>query len=464
MTDNSDGTLELVHTIERLIEVSPASMPAEVSDAARILIADSVICAVAARSMARTRMSAAALEPGGRPEAEVVTQAGRVRSIDAAWINAEAMNLMDADDTFLNGGHFGSIVSASALAEAQAFGATWEQLQTAVTVGFDVLARIQLAAAPAHGTLLTPGTHMIGATVAAAMARPAHGSVIDSVGLAMRSMLAPNSRQHALAGFDTFKYAPHGILASQSVVASRLAHAGYRARPWSSPGPGLFDLQSEDVDVDALGHGVGETWWVTITSLKPYPSFRLGHPAMDALQNVITEHNVDPEAIERITVFVDPRATRMPFYPTTPDRFPAGPLAPLHAAMHLRFGLALVAMRVRPGPAWSTDPAVTSASVWDLADRIEIAGPARPAEWLDAHRDARTGRVHELISRVEVAACGQKYEAEVDMADGDPWRASTRPDWTWLVAKARNFGVAESIVERIRDVSSADIVDGVFVP
>jgi 2-methylcitrate dehydratase PrpD len=460
--NEADGTLELIRVIEWLLDAASEPLPAQVADAARLLVADSVICGIAAAEMDRTRMSVEAIQPGGPPQAELVTAPTRVRSADAAWVNAEAMNLMDADDTFLNGGHFGSIVSASALAEAQACGATWRDLETAVTLGFDVLARIQLAAAPAHHAVLTPGLNMIGATLAAAAVRRGHASVLDAVGVAMRSALAPNGRQHALAGFDTFKYAPHGLVASQSVVAARLADAGYQARPWSSSGPGVFELQSVVVDGTILQRGLGETWWVTLTSLKPYPSFRLGHAAMDALRLVLDEHAVKGESIERVSVFVDPRAASMPFYQTTPDRFPVGPLAPLHAAFHLRYGLALVALEVPPGPAWSTDPAVANPAVWDLADRIEISGAARDTAWLTARRDTRTGRVHELTARVEVTAGGRTYQAAVDMADGDPWRAETRPDWAWLSRKAANFGVSERIVSQIREAASGAPVGAVY--
>ena len=84
-----------------------ASLPLEVVEYTKLVILDTLICGIAAGNEQRTRMMhKMLLGMGGNEESTVFGLDRRVPSAHAAMANAEAMNLLDADDTFFTTSHF----------------------------------------------------------------------------------------------------------------------------------------------------------------------------------------------------------------------------------------------------------------------------------------------------------------------------------------------------------------------
>lgn len=353
--------------------------------------------------------------------------------------NAEAINLLDADDTFLDIAHFGGLIVAVALAEAQRSGADWTTLRRAVVHGFDVNARLALATR-ARGNMIAPGLMMLGATVAAIGAADGDGrTVATALSLALRTAPAATTRAVSLAEPGTLKYAPYGALAAGAIQAAGFARAGYV----SAADPAAF-FEAQQVDLTASRLALAAHWWIERTALKPWPSFRLGHPALDALGGTIGRHGIVPGEIDRILLWLDPRALRLPFQ-DWPD--PLGfddMLLPLAAAMNLRLSAALVAAGIAPGPRWARRQTLRRADVQAMMRRVTIAAePAVDAARFERMRDPETGLVRRGFGRVQVDAGGRSFVTEREGADGD------RADWDWLRRKARDFLGSSEIVDRL---------------
>ena len=118
-------------------------LPAEVVRESKRLLLDTIGCAVGA---VYTDSGGIALKHvralGGNPIATIMGTGERTSPVNAAYANARLANVLDADDTFPTGSHFGSTTVFSALALAEQQKRTGRDLITAIAVGFDVGARI----------------------------------------------------------------------------------------------------------------------------------------------------------------------------------------------------------------------------------------------------------------------------------------------------------------------------------
>ena len=358
--------------------------------------------------------------------------------------NAEAINLLDADDTFLDIAHFGGLIVAVALAEAQRTGADWTTFRRAVVRGFDANARLAIATRARSG-MIAPGLMMLGATVAAVGAAGGGDRAASAaLSLAMRTAPTATTRAVSLAKPGTLKYAPYGALAQGAIQAARLAEAGYV----SAADPVAF-FSAQQVELKARRLAPAAHWWIERTALKPWPSFRLGHPVLDALGAAIGQNDILPGDIDRILLWLDPRALDLPFH-DWPDPLDFDPmLLPLAAAMNLRLSAALVAAGVPPGPAWAQRRTLRRAEVRSLMRRVEIAAdPAVDAAWLEQRRDAETGSVPRGFGRAQVEAGGRQFVVAREGADGD------RANWDWLRRKAVRFLGSPDIVDRLASLEA----------
>lgn len=384
--------------------------------AAGLLLADSVICAMAATETSRI---ATLLE---------TTAAGTPARLAAS---ADAVNLLDADDTLLNGSHFGGLLSVVGLNEAARAGATWGKLREAVAVGFECNARLNLALASKPG-FLSPGIMLPGAIVTAALLRGAAGraALRRALSIAHRFMPAPISRDEALGEPSMLKYGPYGQLAVSAALVMDLATCGYEgAEEYAFLSPRTLAVQQLELAAPGILFEPAGPWWIEETSFKPYPTFRAGHPVLDAMGKLCAAGLPQVTDVSEVRIWLDPRALRLPFHawplPEARDE-----LLPVKISMNLRLATALVATGIPPGAEWSDGSWLGDTAVASWFERMVIdPAPAITADELTAAADPRSGRSKHSFGKVRVTLTdGTTREAAADRASGDPWFAETRPD------------------------------------
>jgi 2-methylcitrate dehydratase PrpD len=414
-------------------------------DAAGRLIADSLICGLAGAGFERSRaLRRILLDDGGRREATVIGSRRRLPAPKAAMANAEAMNLLDADDTFLNAAHFGSLIVAVALAEAERVGAGWTALRRAVVLGFELDARLTNLGRAREG-MIAPGLMMPGAALAAALVGGADPDRCrDAVAIALRTAPGPTTRDVSLARLGTLKYSPYASLAHEAIFAARLAAQGYRSAPeFLLASPGFLDAQQ--IEVREGGRFKRRRgWWIEKTSLKPWPSFRIGHPALDAIRKLVEQHAIAPGEIESIEIRMDPRALALPFH-NWPDPWQVRTIdQPIAASMNLRLSAALAAMGVPPGPSWASARTLGRPALQALTARVGLSRePAVDAPTFERARDRQTGFVHRSFAQVRIRSRGRTLTASRTSADGD------HADWPWLRRKSLSFLGDARLVESL---------------
>jgi 2-methylcitrate dehydratase PrpD len=248
---------------------------------------------------------------GGKKESTILGYGYRVPAPNAAQANASMAHALDYDDT-----HDGNIVHASvvvvpvclAVAEMKE-GVSGKEFITAVTLGLDLSTRLS-GATKFKTDLLYDGwwnTSLYGYFSAAASAgkilKVDEEKMVNAFGIAYEQ--AGGTMQCSLEAALTKRMCP-GFAARGGIVSALMAQRGITGAKNSLEGKaGLFTIfYSGGCDREYLIRDLGRKFEGANLSLKPYPTCRANHPAIDATLNLVHEHAIKPEDVQEVTVSV----------------------------------------------------------------------------------------------------------------------------------------------------------------
>ncbi|RYY92967.1 MAG: MmgE/PrpD family protein [Comamonadaceae bacterium] len=264
------------------------AIPAELVDLIEECVLDlaghTAFSAQFAESSPAFREGARALDPAGQGFS-VIGEKGSYAQGQAALLTGAFAHTMDFDDTNVFGVlHPGAPVIAAALAAAEAGQATGRALIDAVAVGYEVVCRIGGAlgeTAYDRGFHVTGVAGIFGAIAAAGRLRGLDARTIEAA-FGMAGSLASGSMQYLENGAWNKRLHP-GFAAHNALMALAFAQAGVLAA--QDPIAGRFGLltgYSNNARPAVLQDDLGTRWVALQTGIKPYPSCRLTHGAIDA--------------------------------------------------------------------------------------------------------------------------------------------------------------------------------------
>lgn len=205
--------------------------------------------------------------------------------------------------------HPGCVVVPAAWAVAAREGIRGHAMLRAVLWGFEAATRVGMAVGPSHYRLWH-NTATCGP----------YGSAMATAALLQ---LDPSATVHALgnagaqsAGLWQFleagsmtKHLHAGRAAEAGVLAADLARYGFTGPPAILEGAkGWFAATCPDPDPRAITRDPDDPWQLLLTSLKPWPSCRHTHPAIEAAQELRTQLRERIADIERVEVDTYPAA------------------------------------------------------------------------------------------------------------------------------------------------------------
>ncbi len=249
-------------------------------------------------------------EWGGKEESTIVAYGGKVPAYMAAFANGAMAHVADYDDVddaaVLHAA--ASVVPASFAIAERVGNVNGKDFITAVTLGLDTVCRMgqapRLSQLVQVGWAGTPIFGVFGATIAASkLLGLKEEEVVNALGIAYSQ--ASGGFQSALDGAQR-KHAYGAFSAKGGVLAALLAGKGISGAKNSLEGKfGLYNLYYQgEYDPTPLTTDLGKRFFSTNLSFKPYPSCRVTHPYIDAALAIVREHNVRPQDVEEITVFV----------------------------------------------------------------------------------------------------------------------------------------------------------------
>jgi 2-methylcitrate dehydratase PrpD len=239
---------------------------------------------------------------GGHEQATIWGTTRRSSVAHAALANGYMAHLLDYDDSYVPEVtvlHGNAPVLPAALAIAELVNASGAELALAFGLGFEVAARMALAAGAAlYGRFHVTG--MAGGFGAAAAA----GKLLN---LDVQQLTYAFGLANAQAGATgqstgTMTKAFHaGRGALSGVYAALLAARGFTSAPDALTGTGGFhDAYPSDRNFEALLGDLGGRWELRRAGFKPYACGVVQHAVLDGVLQLRDEHHLTPEDVEAV--------------------------------------------------------------------------------------------------------------------------------------------------------------------
>lgn len=391
-----------------------ADLPAAVVESAKRHLLDVVgIGLIGSRQeMARRALAGITAMPGSAGNTQVWGRDVQLVAPLAAMANGVAAHVLDFDDTHTDSiTHGSAVLGPAVMALAEELNASGTDIILAFTTGWEVTARIGLAA---HGAFHRRGFHttsvagVFGATaVAGKLLGLSETQLSNALGLAGSQV---SGVSEYLANGSSAKSFHPGWAAYSGIVAAYLAQAGMTGPLTVFEGRyGLFNAYGteEDRELSALTEGLGERWEVTRISIKPYPCCHFAHAFIDCAKE-LRRQGVRPQDIEHLECLVPD--IELPLICEPYDK-KLCPQSPYEAKFSLPF---LVAAMLTDG---KVDHATFDAGYFQRGDLLGLADRityrvAKPGEM--PFPTYFPGRIEATLKN------GQRIEQRLDINHGNP--------------------------------------------
>ncbi len=290
-------------------EISWNGLPQEVRDRTRFLLLDLVGNMVRGRVDAESTpallTAARALGLGGG-SCGVFGDAAGWTPAGAAFLNGALAHSLDFDDTHAASTlHPGAPVIPAALTAGEMANASGADVLAAIVAGYEVTIRTALALpAKAHYDRGFHPTATAGAFGAAAAAARVLGLNADQVANALGIALSQcaGSLQFLANGAWTKRFQV-GWASMNGLAAALLARENFKGASEPIEGRhGFLRAYAPAPIPERATQDLGRVFELMNTAVKPYPSCRYGHAAIDATLALRSEHNLQPAEIERVDV------------------------------------------------------------------------------------------------------------------------------------------------------------------
>jgi 2-methylcitrate dehydratase PrpD len=289
-------------------ELGPEQITSHInSDHLRHLFVDTLACAVAGSAgPGATSVIGAYSHLSDVEHASIVCREKKAAVPTAALVNTFLARNYTFDDVFEGGVvHSGASVIMSALAVGEWLNSRTPDFLAGVIGGYEIASRIARAMNPSH---YSKGFHPTGTCNTVGVAAAASKLLeLDAKGIESAMNLAADGacgfRQYQVDG-NIVNSAFHAAKAAETgIMAALLAKNGF-------PGPGdaiagefgLLHCMSDKSDERMLIGGLGSDFLFLDSSLKPYPSCRYMHGAVDATAKCKRENGISVHDIDKIDI------------------------------------------------------------------------------------------------------------------------------------------------------------------
>lgn len=358
---------DLTRTLARfLVDSRWTDVPQDVRHEAARAILNWLGCALGGCRDETVEVLIASLrEYSGPAQATLLGRGERFDALTAACINGTSSNRLDFDDTHLRTVIHPSVPVASALiALAEYRPMTGAEFLHAFALGVDVECRVGNAVSPEHyerGWHITSTCGVLGAAAAGAKALK-----LDARRTAWALGIAATQASGLVEMLGTMcKSYNMGHAARNGLAAAFLAEAGFTSSERALEAPrGFMNVLSTRNDPAEVLDDLGSRWEIMKNAYKPYPCGIVIHPVIDGCLDLLKAHAIDPAAVAKVELGVNPLVERLCGRKAPRDSL-EGKLSVYHsAAVALRDGQAGVRQYL--------DERVTAPDVIALRDKVVL--------------------------------------------------------------------------------------------
>src|SRR6478736_5595821 len=389
-----------------------ADIPLPVLERAKALTLDFLGSAIRARRDAESTpallkmLEALALDSEG--EATVFGDAKTWTPAVAALLNGALGHSLDFDDTHADSSlHASAPVVPAAFAVGEMVGASGRDVLTAIVAGYEVCCRLGNALDPTshYGRGFHP-TATAGTYGAAAAAAKLFGLSKDRIisAFGVSGSQAAGSLQFLVNGAWNKRYQV-GAAVMNGVIAATLARSEFIGSSEAVEGKhGLLVGYSDNPHPDKAVAGLGKVYETMKIGVKPYPSCRYTHAALDALIAMRREHNFTPDQVKRVEIGLHRNGITLAGDPTTKRH----PTSVVGGQFSMFFTGAIALDQGRFG--WDDYTRLGDAAINALADKFDVVQDER----------LETGRSHPFGARVSITTDDGVHERLYADPSGEP--------------------------------------------
>jgi 2-methylcitrate dehydratase len=383
--------------------------PEAIYQAKRFLL-DSLGCALGGYRVHDVTIALQVLdEIAGRGPCTVIGSGKRVDAVSAALANALMIRCMDYNDVYWkqDPSHPSDIFPA-ALACCERAGSDGRELIVGLVLGHEFECRFCEAAFPGirergwhHATL----TAFVSPIVAGRALRLSAEQIQHAIGISA-------SRQATLgavtAGKLTMMKNTVDPMATQSgVLAALMAEKGYTGPEHVVDGKeGLTHCFGPEWKLSVLTDGLGDSWRITQCGMKFFPTEALTHAPISAVLDLVREHDLKPEQVEKVHIRSLARAADILSDPSKYD-----PRSKETADHSLPYVIAAALVDRQVTPAQFTPEKIMDPQIRAQLRKVEVVG------------DPEIEKVFPALQRVIVTirtTSGQEFTRQLDYPKGDP--------------------------------------------
>ena len=328
----------------------------------------------------------------------------------AALLNGTLAHSLDFDDTHAEASlHSSAPILSAALAAAQMNKSSGQELITACVVGYEVQIRLGLAGgSSAHykkGFHPSATCGIFGAAAAAGCLMGLNKEqYISAFGIALSQ--SAGSMQFLTDGAWT-KRSHVGQAAQNGLSCAIMAGEGFKGPSQAFEGQwGYLHSYASGGDVNKATTGLGEEFETLNLGVKPYPSCRYSHAAIDGLIELKKELKFSSDDLDDIDIGLSETALNIIGYPLTDKQHPKSVVdgqfsMPFCAAVTVKSG----------GLQWDDyKNHLNNKDTLSLCNKIKVS----PDE------DAEKCCPEYMSAKVKVVVKGEKYEKFVKIPKGEP--------------------------------------------
>jgi len=447
------------------------TLPDDVVEIGRNLIIDSIGCALAGHGVTKGAVAVAQAEDFGSGTDATIVGGPTASLFAAAFANGELMNAIDMDAVLIPG-HITPYVVPPVLAAAEKAKVNGRDLIRGIVLAHEISARVGGAYAGLRTNVVENGnvravlspatgygtTILGGATGAGLMLGLTREQLENCFGIAGYMTPVPALGKYLrLSNSPTVKYTSAGWVALGSVMSARLAASGYTGDREVLDGDyGLWRMSaSPSCDWEFIVNELGSLWQIRNSEIKPYPSFRMGHPGIEAYLQLLEDEKIPLERIDRIHVETDPVATS-PIYLNRDIKS--------HSDAYISWSHVLgVAPYYQPGPGWQSREALTDPRVKALSDKVFVEGNFRQT----AGQDGASSTLVIFPVSIAIEASGKRYEAKLmPYPKGHPKRPLTSQEFDDKFLHNASWKLSDEhaaiLLEQLKNLANLDDLSALF--
>jgi 2-methylcitrate dehydratase PrpD len=318
----SPDTITLADYVARTLD---RDLPAEVVARTKLHVLDTFAAMVSGSRLKPGELAARYVDSlGGKPQATVIGSSIVTSAVNAALANAMSAHADETDDTNPVGPvHLGCSALSAALATAELADRSGRDLLRAVTLGYDIGARVVAALGVGQGprrrspSVLT--STFISAAAAAAMLRLDQRQVRHTLSYAAQQASGigfwTRDREHIEKAFDFA-----GMVARNGVMAATMVAMGFSAvdDPFSGR-ENIYTALADNPAPEKLLAELGSSYAVFGTTIKKWSVGAPLQAVLDSMATLLADPAVREGNIKHIRVDMPTEALRIVDNSTIPD-------------------------------------------------------------------------------------------------------------------------------------------------